>query len=259
MLPHRPARGGPVRRMRLSALKVGLVSVVVGAIGTVAILVTPSWFPVAAAVQAHRQDDLYLALMIMSAFIMGTVCTFLLYSVWKFRARPGDENRDGPPLHGNTVLEIVWTVVPTVIVVAFAVAAGLVLVRNEKTYPNEMVVQVHAQQFTWTFTYANGVKSPILVLENRRPTQFDITSGLNDVIHSFYVPQFRVKSDAVPGIVTHTYATPTRVGTYTVICTELCGAGHSLMRAEVKVLTHDDFVRWLAAQSLLQKKTQGGA
>jgi cytochrome c oxidase subunit II len=244
----------------LSALKVGLVAVVVGAIGTIAILVTPSWFPVAAAVQAHRQDDLYLALMIMSAFIMAIVCTFLIYSVWKFRARPGDEDRDGPPLHGNTMLEIVWTVVPTVIVVAFAVAAGVVLVRNEKTYDNEMVVRVHAQQFTWTFTYPNGVRSPVLVLENRRPTQFDITSGLGDVIHSFYVPQFRVKSDAVPGIVTHTYATPTRVGTYAVICTELCGPGHSLMRAEVKVLAPADFERWLAAMRIQQATTiEGGA
>jgi cytochrome c oxidase subunit 2 len=85
--------------MRLSALKVGVVSLVLGAIGSIAILVTPSWFPVAAAVQADRQDALYLALMIMSSFIMAIVTTFLLYSVWKFRARPGDENRDGPPLH----------------------------------------------------------------------------------------------------------------------------------------------------------------
>jgi len=243
----------------LSAFKVGLVSLVVGAIGTIAILVTPSWFPVAAAAQAHRQDDLYLALMIMSAFIMATVCTFLLYSVWKFRARPGDEDRDGPPLHGNTMLEIVWTIVPTAIVVAFAVAAGLVLVRNEKTYPNEMVVKVHAQQFAWTFTYSNGVKSAVLVLENHRPTQFDITSDVHDVIHSFYVPQFRVKSDAVPGLVTHTYVTPTRIGTYTLICTELCGPGHSLMRAEVRVLSQKDFKAWLADMQSQQTSTAGGA
>jgi cytochrome c oxidase subunit 2 len=243
----------------LSALKVGLVSVVVGVIGTIAILVTPSWFPVAAAVQANRQDDLYLALMIMSAFIMAIVCTFLLYSVWKFRARPGDEERDGPPLHGNTMLEIAWTIIPTVIVVAFAVAAGVVLVRNEKTYKNEMVVQVHAQQFAWSFTYPNGVKSGILVLENRRPTQFDISSDVHDVIHSFYVPQFRVKSDAVPGQITRTYATPTRVGTYTLICTELCGPGHSLMRAVVRVLAPADFQTWLSDMKSQQATTAGGA
>jgi len=258
MRPQRPARGEPVEEKRLSAFKVGVVSLVVGAIGTIAILVTPSWFPVAAAVQAHRQADLYLALMIMSAYIMAIVCTFLIYSVWRFRARPGDEDRDGPPLHGNTMLEIIWTVLPLVIVVAFAVAAGLVLVRNEQVYKNEMVVGVHAQQFEWTFTYPGGVTSPILVLKNNQPTEFDITSLEHDVIHSFYVPQFRVKSDAVPGLLTRTYVTPDRVGTYTVICTELCGPGHSLMRALVKVLSPADFDSWLSAQQA-QAKTQGGA
>jgi len=78
----------------LSAIKVGVISVIIGAIGVVAILVTPSWFPEDAAVQATRQDQLYLALMIMSSFIMAVVCTFMVYSVWKWRARPGDENRD---------------------------------------------------------------------------------------------------------------------------------------------------------------------
>jgi cytochrome c oxidase subunit II len=243
----------------LSAFKVGIVSVIVGAIGTVAILVTPSWFPVAAATQADRQDALYLALMIMSAFIMAVVMTFLLYAVWRFRARPGDENRDGRPLHGNTTLEIVWTVIPTILVVAFAIAGGVVLVRNEKTYSDELDVHVIGQQFAWTFSYPNGVKSTELVLEKDRATRFDIYSKLHDVIHSFYVPQFRVKADAVPGQVNHTYATPTRVGTYALICTELCGPGHSLMRAPVRVLSHDDFEQWLSQQQSQQSSTQGGA
>jgi cytochrome c oxidase subunit 2 len=245
--------------MRLSALKVGVVSLVLGAIGSIAILVTPSWFPVAAAVQAERQDWLYLALMIMSSFIMAIVTTFLVYSVWKFRARPGDENRDGPPLHGNTMLEIGWTIIPTVIVVAFAIVGGVVLVRNETTFKNELVVDVQAEQFTWTFTYSNGVKSPVLVLENNRPTQFDISSLPHDVIHSFYVPQFRVKSDAVPGQITRTYATPNRIGTYTLICTELCGPGHSLMRAVVRVVTPAQFEKWLGEMKAQQSSTQGGA
>jgi cytochrome c oxidase subunit 2 len=136
----------------LSAIKVGIVAIIVGAIGTVAILVTPSWFPVAAAVQAHRQDDLYLALMIMSSFIMAVVTVFLVYSVWRWRARP-DDLRDGPPIHGNTTLEIIWTVVPTIIVIAFAVAGGVVLVKNEQTTSRELVVRVTGEQFEWTFRY----------------------------------------------------------------------------------------------------------
>ena len=135
----------------MSAIKVGIVAIIVGAIGTVAILVTPSWFPVAAAVQAHRQDDLYLALMIMSSFIMARGHVFLVYSVWRWRARPGDDDRDGPPIHGNTTLEIIWTVDPTIIVIAFAIAGGVVLVKNEQTTSQELVVQVTGQQFEWTF------------------------------------------------------------------------------------------------------------
>jgi cytochrome c oxidase subunit 2 len=99
----------------------------------------------------------------------------------------------------------------------------------------------------------------VLVLENHKPTQFDITSDVHDVIHSFYVPQFRVKSDAVPGQVTHTYVTPTRIGTYTLICTELCGPGHSLMRAEVRVLSQKDFKAWLADMQSQQASIAGGA
>ena len=232
---------------------------VIGAIGTAAILLTPSWFPVAAATQATRQDDLYLALMIMSAFIMAIVTTFLVYSVWKFRARPGDENRDGPPIHGNTTLEIIWTVIPTILVIAFAIAGGIVLVNNEKTYKNELNVHVIGQQFAWTFQYPNGVTSTTLVLKEGTPTQFDIYSRLHDVIHSFYVPQFRVKADAVPGQVNHTYATPNRAGTYALICTELCGPGHSLMRAVVRVLPPAKFDAWLAAQKQAQSSNQGGA
>jgi cytochrome c oxidase subunit 2 len=243
----------------LSAFKVGIVAVIVGAIGTAAILLTPSWFPVAAATQATRQDDLYLALMIMSSFIMAIVTVFLVYSVWKFRARPGDENRDGPPIHGNTTLEIIWTVIPTIIVIAFAIAGGVVLVRNEKTYPNELKVHVIGQQFAWTFRYPDGVTSTELVLQEDRPTEFDVYSKLHDVIHSFYVPQFRVKADAVPGQVNHTYATPTEAGTYALICTELCGPGHSLMRAPVRVLPKSQFDQWLADQKSKQSSTQGGA
>ena len=152
----------------MSAIKVGIVAIIVGAIGTVAILVTPSWFPVAAAVQAHRQDDLYLALMIMSSFIMAVVTVFLVYSVWRWRATP-DDLRDGPPIHGNTTLEIIWTVVPTIIVIAFAVAGGVVLVKNEQTTNQELVVNVTGEQFEWTFKYPNGVVTHELVLEKGRP------------------------------------------------------------------------------------------
>ena len=137
----------------------------------------------------------------MSAFIMAMVCTFLLYSIWKFRARPGDEDRDGPPLHGNTMLEIVWTVIPTR-------DRGRIRDRRRPRAgaKREDLPQRDGGQGARpavrldVHRTPNGVKSAVLVLEKHQPTQFDITSVEHDVIHSFYVPQFRVKSDAVPGL-----------------------------------------------------------
>jgi len=136
-------------------------------------------------------------------------------------------------------------------------AGGVVLVKNEQTTSQELVVKVTGEQFEWTFQYPNGVVTHELVLEKGRPTEFAITSLLHDVIHSFYVPQFRVKADAVPGIMNYTYATPTRVGKYVLICTELCGPGHSLMRAPVQVMEPADFTQWLATEKSQQSK--GGA
>jgi cytochrome c oxidase subunit II len=244
----------------LSAYKVGFVALVLGLIGSVVVYFLPPWFPVAASVQADRQDALYMALMWMSSFIFFLVAVFLLYSVWKWRARPGDEDRDGKPIHGNTSLEIIWTIIPTIIVVAFAVAAGIVLVKNETVPHDRLVVRVNGQQFTWWFQYPGGKVSHELVLPIDKPTEFVIRSveescidqGTNwkkcgDVIHSFYVPEFRVKADAVPGIINRTYAEPTRMGTYPLICTELCGLGHSEMRSIVHVVSQEEYDRWLAA------------
>src|SRR5262249_61844303 len=111
---------------------------------------------------------------------------------------------------------------------------GLVLVKNEETSKNELVVHVTGQQFIWTFKYPNGVVSHELVLEKGRPTEFAITSLLHDVIHSFYVPQFRVKADAVPGIMNYTYATPTRDRRYALVCRELRAPAHSVLRPPVR-------------------------
>ncbi|MGN6377548.1 MAG: cytochrome c oxidase subunit II [Gaiellales bacterium] len=236
----------------MSAIKVGIVALVVGALGSVAVIVTPSWFPVQASTQAVRQDDIYLALMIMSSFIFAIVVVFLVYSLWKFRARPGDEDRDGPPVHGHTVLEVVWTLIPTLIVVGFAVAGGIILNRNETLAADHLTVNVTGQQFEWTFRYpGTKVESGYLELPVGRQVEFRITAPPNDVIHEFYIPAFRVGEDAVPGHATTLIATPTRVGTYVVECLELCGIGHSQMRSIVNVVPPAKFRAWLAQQQRL--------
>jgi cytochrome c oxidase subunit 2 len=184
-----------------------------------------------------------------SCAIFTLVAVVLVYSAWRFRAAPGDES-DGPPVHGNTKLEIIWTVVPTILLVVMAVWAYVVLSDNEALASDRLVVNVTAQQFAWDFAYPDGnVGSGDLRVPVGRQVELKMRS--KDVIHDFYVKEFRVKQDIVPGITTRLVFNPTRVGTFQVICAELCGVGHGVMRARVVVMEPAAYDAWLA-----QAKTQ---
>jgi cytochrome c oxidase subunit 2 len=232
----------------LQMLVIGAVAV---AIGIPVALIIP-WWPTDASSQASNIHTLYDVLLIVSVPIFVLVETVVLYSVWKFRMKPGEEEKDGPPIHGNTRLEVVWTALPAVLILGLCTYAYTVLRSNEKTHPGSLVVNVTERQFAFEFSYprANGkqVVSPILYLPVNKPVLFEIRSL--DVIHSFFVPEFSEKIDAVPGITTQLRVTPTRVGAYPAECTELCGAGHSLMRAPVRVVSDSSFNSWLSSQPL---------
>jgi cytochrome c oxidase subunit II len=219
----------------------GLVASVVGT--TVVLLM--DWFPEPADTAADDIDLLYDVLLIASVPIFVLVMTIAIYSVVKFRARPGD-TRDGAPIHGHTKLEMIWVTIPFLIVTGLAVYAWVVLDDIEAKKPNELKVNVTGQQFTWTFDYPrqNVRKSPELVLPKDRPVDFTIQS--KDVIHSFWVPEFRLKSDAVPGLKTKIRLTPNKLGEWQVVCAELCGIGHSTMRQEVKVVRPAAFDAWVS-------------
>ena len=230
-------------------LQMVVIGVIACAIGIPVALAIP-WFPTDASKQAHNIHTLYDVLLIASVPVFVLVETVVLFSVWKFRMRPGQEELDGPPIHGNTRLEVVWTAVPAMLVVALCTYAYTVLRSNEDSKSNEMTVNVTARQFAFEFSYPTGadkqVVSPVLYLPEGRPVVFKLRAL--DVIHSFFVPNFSEKLDAVPGITTTLRVTPTRLGSYPVECTELCGAGHSLMRAAVRVVTPATFQKWLSSQ-----------
>src|ERR1700742_874218 len=227
----------------------GLISGVAIAIG-IFVALSISWFPAEGSTQSHDVRTLFDVLLILSVPIFVLVETVILYSVWKFRMKPGEEEKDGPPIHGNTRLEVVWTAIPAILLVSLCGYAYSVLRSNEKTHPGAMVVTVTERQFAFQFEYpaAGGkqILSPDLYLPKGQPVVFHLRSL--DVIHSFFVPEFSVKLDAVPGITTTLRVTPTRLGSYPVECTELCGAGHSLMRAAVRVVTPAVFQKWLSSQ-----------
>jgi cytochrome c oxidase subunit 2 len=173
--------------------------------------------------------------------------TAVIYSVMRFRARPGDMS-DGAPIHGNTKLEVIWVAVPTIIVSVLAAYAWIVLNDVEAKQPKEMHVRVVAQQFAWHFQYLDegGKTTDTLYLPKDRAVKFDIVT--RDVIHSFWVPSFRLKTDTVPGLTTHIRVTPNKLGNFDVVCTELCGLGHSTMRQTAHVVPQATFDAWIAKQ-----------
>src|SRR5215211_245756 len=192
----------PVARM----IGLGIVASLVG----IAIALAIPWFPVSAAKSADEIDTVYDVLLICSVPIFVLVMTVAIYSVWRFRARPGDM-RDGAPIHGNTRLEIIWVTIPFLMVSALAVYGWVVLDDLEAKQPNELTVNVTGQQFNWSFGYpGEKVRANTLVLPVDRPVHFRINT--KDVIHSFWVPEFRLKSDAVPGLTTKIRLTPNRIG-----------------------------------------------
>jgi cytochrome c oxidase subunit II len=217
-------------------------AVAFAAVAAVALFIP--WLPDQASKEREGIDlTFWLATWICVA-IFAVVAAVIGYSFLKFRVRPDDDS-DGLPIHGHTGLEIVWTAVPLVLVVALGVTSAVVLTRNERARGAGDVnrVAVTAQQFAWQFEHPNGVKSGTLRIPVGRSTV--LTLHARDVIHSFWVPEFGQKQDAVPGIETRLVITPLRTGTFPVICTELCGLGHPLMRSTVIVMGEQEYGRWL--------------
>jgi cytochrome c oxidase subunit II len=222
-----------------------LIGAVASALG-IALALLIDWFPVPASEQAGPIDTLWDVLLIASVPVFVLVETIVLYCAIKFRMRPGEELKDGPPIHGNTKLEIIWTAIPAILLVGLCTYAYVVLTDIEDSKAqaaDRMQVRVVGEQFTWTFYYpregGDEIASPQLYLPIGKEVDFTVQS--KDVIHDFWVPAFRMKIDAVPGIDTHLKVTPNRLGEYPVVCAELCGLGHSTMRQTAHVMTQEDF------------------
>ena len=212
------------------------------------------WFPVQATTQAHESDRLYHVLIIACVPIFVLVVTVILYCAWQFRMKPGEELKDGPPIHGNTRLEVLWTAVPAILLLGMVSYSFVVLHKNEQKPRGvpEVQIGVTAQQFFWSYEYPSSVTggAPLssyqLYLPKGDTVYFNLRS--RDVIHAFWIPAFRLQEDVVPGITTHYRATLDRIGVYPIVCNLLCGAGHSLMRSDVHVVAPAQFRAWLKAQ-----------
>jgi cytochrome c oxidase subunit II len=240
---------------RGAIVRVVTIGLLAAAVATAVAILIP-WLPAQDSKEADRIDFVFWVVIAICIGVFAVVAATIVYSVVKFRARPDDDS-DGPPIHGHTGIEIAWTAIPTVLVTVIAVLSAVALAENGKLKAGRLKVDVTAQQFAWHFKYpqyGNFQSSELRLVEGR---QVELRLTALDVIHSFWVPEFRQKQDAVPGIETRLPITPTKVGKYTLICTELCGLGHALMRAPVIVMREAAFEEWARLQRQGSKGSAG--
>jgi len=205
--------------------------------------------PVEASAQATDIDWMWNLELIAMSFLFALIVVPLVYSLVVFRRRKGDTT-DAEHMEGNTKLEISWTIVPLFVVMAYAYLGAVNLAETRRVDPDAMIVKVKGIQWSWSFEYpaVNGISviSDELHLPKGKQVLLRMTSS--DVIHSFWVPEFRVKQDLVPGRITELRITPVREGNYKVRCAELCGTSHAYMEKPVVVSVQADFDSWMVEQ-----------
>jgi cytochrome c oxidase subunit II len=240
---------------RGSIVRITIYGVLAGILASLVAVLVP-WLPTSASEEMDRIEFTFWFTTVICIAVFSVVAAAIVYSVLKFRVQPEDES-DGPPIHGHTGLEIVWTAIPAILVTAISIVSAIVLAKNDDAGPNPLRIAVTAQQFAWKFEYPgeSKVTSGQLVLPVDEPVKLTLHSL--DVIHSFWVPEFGQKSDAVPGIETTLVITPNRTGQFALMCTELCGLGHATMRAHVRVVKRADYDKFLADASAGASKNPG--
>jgi cytochrome c oxidase subunit II len=242
-----PKLGVPLPWILIAAVGIIVGGILIG-------LTTPLWFPAQASAEAQSVDRLFQVLLTIGGAIFLLVQGMIIYSVIRFRVR-ADDPTDGPNIHGNTTLEVIWTAIPAVIVFFLVIYSWVVWTEIRSEKPNEMEVQVLAQRFNWNFTYTD----PDNRLANRPENEQTFSSNVlhtyvnqpmllrmntPDVNHAFWVPTMRIKQDVLVGRETEVRFTPTRPGRYRVVCAELCGSGHGAMYTYIIVHeSRDVFMR----------------
>ncbi len=217
-----------------------------------------SWIlPPSASTFAGDIDFLYYVILVITGIAFVVVEGGLIWFIIKYRSRPGQK---ALYTHGSTKAEIIWTAVPAVTLVIIGLMSGGAwnTIKGRNSVPPDAIPYgIHVQQFEWNFTY-RGPDGQLgtgddFVLRNQlhipvnQPVVMRMTA--EDVIHSFFIPAFRVKQDAVPGMSINVWFQATEEGEYEIACAELCGLGHYRMRAVVTVHSADDYQQWLADQA----------
>jgi len=216
------------------------------------------WFPSDASSVGGRVDSLFYVVLYLTGAVFVLVESALLIFLVKYRRREG---RRASYVEGSTRAEIIWTAIPAVILVSLALFSQPLWskIKDADRYPPDAKrLGVEAKQFEWHFTYPGPdgklgtdddfMKKNELHLVVNRDYVMELTS--RDVVHDFFIPAFRIKQDAVPGMHILVWVRPTVTGTYELACAELCGLGHYRMRAVVLVQTPGEYAAWLQSQGV---------
>jgi cytochrome c oxidase subunit 2 len=242
-------------RNRRSSMKHIIIAGILVVLMTVLLLIgleNINLLPVQASVQAESIDALFGLELKMIAFLFSLIVVMMLYSIIVFRRKKGDES-DAAHIEGNTKLEIAWTVAPLATVMFLAVLGGQSLAETLRPDPKPIKINVIGQQWAWRFEYPElGIVSDTLYMPVNK--QADLNLWSEDVIHSFWVPEFRVKQDALPGGEANKRrlpVTPKLTGNFTLRCAELCGLQHTTMESKVVVVSAAEFEAWVKENSLV--------
>ena len=209
------------------------------------------WFPEGVSTYAPQIDRLFTIILWITGLIFFAVEGALLWFLIHYRRRP---NQPAAYIHGNTKAEIIWTVIPALIVIWLAVGSQRVWSHIQgPPPPHQQEIEVTAEQFAWNIRYAGADEILHTADDIETINQLHIPVGQvvlvqlqsKDVIHSFFLPQFRLKRDAVPGITGRVWLQATKSGQFEIVCAELCGLGHYRMRGFLTLEPPEAFQAWL--------------
>lgn len=248
--------------MKRSVIWVGGLWLILLLIGEIAVFGL-TFLPEQYAREAKIVDDAYLLLAALAVPVFAFVLAVVVYSVFGFRDK-SDEYEDGPPIKTNRTVVTSWMVITSALALFILINPGFVGLADLRGEASaDVVIEVESRRWSWGLTYPNGgVVSDELVVPVDTRIRFDITS--TDILHSFWVPAFRIKIDAVPGQVTRLFVTPTKTGTKAddpglrLQCAELCGVGHGIMAIPVRVVTAAEFDSFLDEIAASASLNEGG-
>lgn len=198
---------------------------------------------------AYDINSVFLLFLVISLVFLVLITFFMVYFVIKYNRKKNTKPKD---IQGNLLLEIIWIVIPTILVLIMFYYGWVGFSVMQKERKDAVVVKVTAAKWFWLFEYDNGKKSGELNVPVGRTIELVLSS--KDVIHSFFIPAFRIKQDAVPGMETRIVFTPKKTGSFDAFCAEYCGVGHSSMLTKVVVMPVEEFAAWYEGTKVAKKE-----